>query len=67
MADVQVFHEKDQVEATDDSLRGVPAGTKGRVVGVSGLSWIRYRVQFVNGQEANLVDAAHLKSVKPLR
>lgn len=57
------FREKDEVEAVDDTLRGVPAGTRGRVVEVSGLSWIRYRVQFENGQEANLVDAAHLRPV----
>ena len=53
--------EKDLVEAVDDTLRGVPAGTPGRIVGVSGLSWIRYRVQFENGREINLVDAKHLR------
>lgn len=58
------FRDKDVVEAADDSLRGVPAGTRGRVIGVSGLSWIRYRVEFVNGREANLIDGKHLKAVK---
>ena len=55
------FREKDRVEAADDSLRGVPAGTPGTVIGVSGLTWIRYRVQFDNGWEHNLVDAKHLR------
>ena len=57
----QVFREKDQVEAADDELRGVPEGTPGVVVHVTGLSWIRYRVQFANGVERNLVDAKHLR------
>ena len=61
------FSEKDLVEAADDSLRGVPAGTRGQVVGVSGLSWIRYRVQFDNGRELNLVDEKHLRSVEAVR
>lgn len=55
------FRVKDEVEAADDELRGVPAGTPGKVVQVSGLSWIRYRVQFANGVERNLVDAKHLR------
>ncbi len=58
------FKVKDEVEAVDDELRGVPAGTPGKVVGVSGLSWIRYRVQFANGVERNLVDAKHLRARK---
>ena len=55
------FRVKDEVEAADDSLRGVPAGTPGKIVGVSGLAWIRYRVQFANGVERNLGDAKHLR------
>ena len=58
------FKLKDHVEAVDDELRGVPAGTPGRVVSISGLSWIRYRVQFANGVERNLVDAKHLRARK---
>lgn len=62
MADTQQqFREKDRVEAADNSLRGVPEGTPGVVVEVTGLSWIRYRVQFANGRELNLVDAKHLR------
>ena len=60
MADA-VLHEKDRVEAADDSLPGVPQGTPGTIVGVSGMSWIRYRVHFDNGREHNLVDARHLR------
>ena len=60
----QVFREKEQVEAADDELRGVPEGTAGVVVQVTGLTWIRYRVQFANGVERNLVDAKHLRARK---
>ena len=63
MADEQqAFRAKDRVEAADDELPGIPAGTPGKVVGVSGLTWIRYRVQFANGVERNLVDGKHLRS-----
>lgn len=61
MADTQTFREKDLVEAADDTLPGVPTGTPGMVIGVSGLTWIRYRVRFDNGREHNLVDGKHLK------
>lgn len=37
-----------KVVATTD-LRGVPEGTEGKVIMVSGLSWIRYWVRFANG------------------
>ncbi len=57
----QLFRERDRVEAADDSLPGVPAGTPGVVISVTGLSWIRYRVRFDNGREYNLVDAKHLR------
>ncbi len=53
------FHGKDRVIAVHD-LDGVPAGTAGRVVMVTGLSWIRYRVAFDNGVELNLLDGSHL-------
>ena len=58
----QAFRVKDRVEAVDDELPGVPAGTPGRVIEVSGLTWIRYRVEFDNGKEVNLVDAHHLRA-----
>ena len=54
-----VFREKDRVQAAQD-LPGVPEGTPGRVMIVTGLSWIRYRVAFDNGVELNLLDASRL-------
>jgi hypothetical protein len=55
-----VFERKDRVEAAQD-VDGVPAGTPGTIVSVTGLSWIRYRVRFDNGLERNLVDARYLR------
>jgi hypothetical protein len=53
-------HEK--VRANID-LPGVPAGTPGKVLQATGLTWMRYRVLFANGVEAGLLDGRHL--VKP--
>ena len=64
MSPAPVFQEHDQIEAADGSLRGVPEGTPGVVVGTSGLEWIRYRVQFENGREVNLVDGRHLRPLQ---
>lgn len=50
-------HEK--VRANVD-LPGVPAGTLGKVLVVSGVSWVRYRVLFENGVEHGLLDGRHL-------
>jgi hypothetical protein len=50
-------HEK--VRANID-LPGVPAGTPGKVLVVSGLTWMRYRVLFANGVEHGLLDGRHL-------
>jgi hypothetical protein len=50
-------HEK--VVANID-LPGVPAGTPGKVLVVSGLSWLRYRVLFDNGVEHGLLDGRHI-------
>ena len=55
------FVAKDRVVAAHD-LDGVPEGTPGRVVMVTGLSWIRYRVAFENGVELGLLDGKHLTS-----
>lgn len=49
----------DKVRANVD-LPGVPAGTPGKVLVVSGLSWMRYRVLFDNGVEHGLLDGRHL-------
>ena len=59
MADTE-FSRKDRVEAAED-LPGVPVGTPGTVVMVTGLSWTRYRVRFDNGVERNLLDGRYLK------
>jgi len=59
MADTE-FRLKDRVEAAQD-VAGVPEGTPGRIVSVTGLSWIRYRVRFDNGAERNLVDGRYLR------
>lgn len=50
-------HEK--VRANVD-LPGVPAGTLGKVLMVSGVTWTRYRVLFENGVEHGLLDGRHL-------
>ena len=59
MADTE-FSLKDRVVAADDRP-GVPAGTPGTVIQVSGLSWIRYRVRWDNGVEQNLIDGRYLE------
>jgi hypothetical protein len=55
----QRFRQRQRVQAAHD-LEGVPAGTKGTVLMVTGLSWIRYRVRFDNGVELSLLDGEHL-------
>lgn len=59
MADT-AYSRKDRVEAAQD-LPGVPEGTPGRIVMVTGLTWIRYRVGFDNGVELNLLDGKFLR------
>jgi hypothetical protein len=59
MADTE-FVRKDRVVAAEERP-GVPEGTGGVVVMVTGLSWIRYRVRFDNGVELNLLDGHYLK------
>jgi hypothetical protein len=59
MVDTQ-FSRKDRVVAAED-LPGVPKGTRGTVVMVTGLSWIRYRVRFDNGYELSLLDGRYLE------
>lgn len=49
----------DKVRANID-LPGVPAGTRGKVLVVSGVTWIRYRVLFEGGVEHGLLDGRHL-------
>lgn len=49
----------DEVILTRD-LREVPEGTKGKVVLVVGLSWIRYWVSFENGVAVGSLNRKHL-------
>ncbi len=57
--DHKPFHKREKVVAAID-LPGIPAGTPGKVVLVSGISWIRYRVFFENGAEMGSLDHRHL-------
>jgi len=50
-------HEK--VVANVD-LPGVPIETPGKVLVVSGLTWLRYRVLFENGVELGMLDGRHI-------
>ena len=59
MADTE-YSKGDKVVAAEDRP-GVPAGTPGRVVMVTGMAWIRYRVRFDNGVELNLLDGRYLE------
>lgn len=45
-------------------LPAVPAGTPGKVLQVTGVSWIRYRVLFDNGVEIGLLDGRHIVDPK---
>jgi hypothetical protein len=49
----------DKVRANVD-LPDVPAGTPGKVLVVSGVTWARYRVLFENGVEHGLLDGRHI-------
>jgi hypothetical protein len=48
------------IAATD--LRGVPAGTRGTVRAVVGITWTRYRVDFDNGVTMGSIDPSMLSS-----
>jgi hypothetical protein len=52
-----------KVRAVAD-LPGVPDGTKGKILQVTGVSWIRYRVLFANGVEIGLLDGRHIVGAK---
>jgi hypothetical protein len=56
------FSRRDRIVAAED-LPGVPEGTPGTVIQVTGLSWIRYRVDFDNGVKRNLIDGRYLSRV----
>jgi hypothetical protein len=58
-----VLKRHDKVVANID-LPGVPAGTPGKVLVVSGVTWLRYRVLFENGVEHGLLDGRHIVARK---
>jgi hypothetical protein len=53
------FKRHEKVRANVD-LPGVPAGTAGKVLQVTGVTWTRARVLFANGVQHGLLDARHL-------
>ena len=53
----------DKIVAAAD-LRGVPAGTAGKVALVNGLSWVRYWIRFDNGVAIGSVNRSHLATPK---
>jgi hypothetical protein len=55
-----------KVVATAD-LRGVPEGTAGKVMMVTGLSWIRYWVRFDNGIQLGQISRDKLATPAELR
>jgi hypothetical protein len=59
LPDTEPFRRKDKVVAAVD-LPGIPAGTAGKVIMVSGFEWVRYWVRFQNGVERGSVNRNHL-------
>jgi hypothetical protein len=57
------FRRRQKVVAVAD-LPGVPAGTFGKVWFVSGVTWIRYHVDFENGVELANVDGHDIRDRK---
>jgi hypothetical protein len=53
------FREGQRVKAAVERP-GVPAGTTGRVMMITGFDWVRYRVRFDNGVELGSLDAKYL-------
>lgn len=57
------FRRNERVKALED-LPGVPQGTEGRVLLVSGFAWTRYHVAFDNGVDIGTVDGSRLSRPK---
>lgn len=57
------FRRNEKVKALED-LPGVPQGTEGRVLLVSGFAWTRYHVAFDNGLDIGQVDGSKLSRPK---
>ncbi len=57
------FKRGEKVRATTDLPR-IPEGTVGKVAVVDGFSWIRYWVQFENGEALGSIDQSQLVRAK---
>jgi hypothetical protein len=53
------FRRHEKVVANIDMI-GIPAGTRGKVLLVNGMTWRRYRVLFSNGEDRGSLDHRHL-------
>ncbi len=58
----ETLQRKEKVKAAIE-LRGVPEGTRGRVMVTNGLTWIRYWVEFDNGVEMGSIHRDNLVRV----
>ncbi len=56
----QAEYERFQKVVAAVDLAGVPAGTKGKVLLVNGIRWVRYWVRFDNGVELGRLGSEHL-------
>lgn len=54
------FRKNDQVVTTVE-LPGIPVGTKGKVLMVTGFEWERYHVNFENGRALGQIDPSKLQ------
>ena len=54
------FRKNDQVVTTVE-LPGIPVGTKGKVLMVTGFEWERYNVNFENGRALGQIDPSKLQ------
>ena len=52
----------DKVRTTVE-LPGVPVGTEGKVILANGFNWLRYRIQFVNGEEIGDLDQRNIEPI----
>jgi hypothetical protein len=59
LPDLEPLKRKDRVVAAAN-LPGVPAGTPGKVIMVSGFTWVRYWVRFENGVARGSIDRKQL-------
>jgi hypothetical protein len=59
----QRFTRRAKVVAAED-LPHVPTGTPGRVLYVTGVTWIRYHVLFDNGESISSLDATQLMALE---